>query len=111
MGTENYFALPDYNGNVDYKISSPATAILPKFKGLKGKPPYVHLASFKLAYTSVNESVLGTNAYRISLFPFSLVGGVVVWLSILSPNSIDSRDKKWYEFIHNYFPPDLTVDI
>ena len=57
--------------------------LLPSFRGLDLKNPYLHLREFKKVYNIYNDLKCSMNTIRLKLFPFSLKDKAKTWLQNL----------------------------
>ena len=79
-------------------------AILPDFRRLKNKNPYVHVRAFEEMIDSFYaQNVIETAKLRF--FPFSLKDKVKGWLYTLKLRSIRNCGEMTQEFYKKFLPP------
>src|SRR3954469_23095884 len=95
-----------------YEIKPPMLNLVMKdqFSGA-GDDAALHLNNFIELCDMQKYKEVDGDIVKLKLFPFSLTGGVKVWLQSLPRNSIDSWDKCKDAFIGKYYPPAKIIQL
>lgn len=97
--------LPPY---VNFDITSIMIQLLHlkgAFSGLKTDDENMYLSNFIGMCTSYTIPWVNQKALRLQLFPFMLIGEVLLWLGELPRGSIITWNEILKQFLNQFFPP------
>jgi len=98
--TPSCVAVPTNTRNFDIKPG--VVQLLPKFRGIDSKNPYMHLKEFDMV-CAMHLSNLD-DVVKLTLFPFSLTEKARYWLHTLRPRTIRTWQEMTREFLKKFFP-------
>ncbi|XP_057452083.1 uncharacterized protein LOC130743880 [Lotus japonicus] len=85
--------------------------LLPKFGGLAGEDPHMHIKEFRTVISTMKPPEVDKDHICLKAFPHSLQGIAKTWLYILPPSSIASWDDLKRKFLEKFFPASRTTSI
>ncbi|XP_057444204.1 uncharacterized protein LOC130736387 [Lotus japonicus] len=85
--------------------------LLPKFGGLAGEDPHMHIKEFRTVISTMKPPEVDKDHICLKAFPHSLQGTAKTWLYNLPPSSIASWDDLKRKFLEKFFPASRTTSI
>ncbi|XP_057451945.1 uncharacterized protein LOC130743734 [Lotus japonicus] len=85
--------------------------LLPKFGGLAGEDPHMHIKEFRTVISTMKPPEVDKDHICLKAFPHSLQGTAETWLYNLPPSSIASWDDLKRKFLEKFFPASRTTSI
>nr|GEV15832.1 reverse transcriptase domain-containing protein [Tanacetum cinerariifolium] len=82
-----------------------------QFHGLPGNDANRHIDKFLEITQHMKQNGVSDDAFRLSLFPFSLTHHAIAWYDHLPRNSIHSFDDMMMKFLSKYFPPSMVTKL
>ena len=96
--------LPDLNAGVTFELKSGFVHLLPKFHGLAGEDPIMHLSEFHDICMFSKPSNVTEEQIKMRAFGLTLKDSARQWYYLLPTGSIDTWDKLHKAFLNKYFP-------
>ncbi|XP_057433852.1 uncharacterized protein LOC130726571 [Lotus japonicus] len=85
--------------------------LLPKFGGLAGEDPHMHIKEFRTVISTMKPPEVDKDHICLKAFPHSLQRTAKTWLYNLPPSSIASWDDLKRKFLEKFFPASRTTSI
>lgn len=86
------------------KLNSGFLNLLPKFNGLSGEDPYMHLKEFLVVCSTMRPDGIDEDRVKLRAFPFSLQNLAKDWLYNLPTGSVTTWTQLQKSFLENFFP-------
>ncbi|XP_026417435.1 uncharacterized protein LOC113312918 [Papaver somniferum] len=90
------------NGTIELKLQ--LIHLLPKFRGLSGDDPNLHLQQFHHVVTILKQATTDANMAMMTAFLFSLIDAAGEWFFCLPSGSITTWNGMKKLFLEKYFP-------
>nr|GEU45367.1 reverse transcriptase domain-containing protein [Tanacetum cinerariifolium] len=82
-----------------------------QFHGLPGDDANRHIDKFLEITQHMKQNGVSHDAFRLSLFPYSLMHHAIAWYDRLPRNFVHSFDDMMRKFLSNYFPPSMVTKL
>lgn len=96
--------VPNIPPGVPFSMPHGLIANLPKFCGLPHENALSHVKAVVELCVTQNEHNVGKDAYRMRVFPLTLIDRAKGWLNQLPPETIHSWEALQTKFFEKYFP-------
>ena len=103
--------LPNIREGARYNVPNGFLVGLPKFRGMLNENALEHIRIFLMHCSTQNEDEVGIDAYRLRVFPLTLLDSANTWLQNQTPNSINTWEELSKKFFDKYFPLSKRTEI
>ncbi|XP_057423581.1 uncharacterized protein LOC130717384 [Lotus japonicus] len=100
-----------YPDDVPCVLKTGLIHLLPKFGGLAGEDPHMHIKEFRTVISTMKPPEVDKDHICLKAFPHSLQGTAKTWLYNLPPAPIASWDDLKRKFLEKFFPASRTNSI
>ena len=100
----NCFNLPPIPAGMNFHTPYGLLQAFPKFYGLPTENCFTHVQSFLMLCSSQNEQTIGIDAYRLRIFPLTVLDRAQTWLDNLLVKSIRTWPELSTRFFDKFFP-------
>ena len=104
MFRSSHLELSFLNWRNRWKLDSGFLNLLPKFNGLSGEDPQMHLKEFLVVCSTMRPDGIDEDQVKLRAFPFSLQNLAKDWLYNLPPGCVTTWTVMQKSFLEKFFP-------